>query len=125
MLINHVGYVVDDIDVFKSTFPDASTIKRILDPIQNANIELLQVGGGCSIELIQPLSPDAFTWNFLKKFGQGLHHICYEGLSIQELDILFKEKKMIKIRGPIPAILFDKNVIFAMTRSKSIIEFIV
>ena len=122
--LHHIGYVVEDIDDFKKSFPSMSTIAVVNDPVQHARIELLAPDQGSYIELIEPASPDAFTWNFLKKKGQGPHHICYEGYSQDELNSLFLEKKMIKLRGPIPAVLFDRQVIFAMSRTKCIIEFI-
>jgi hypothetical protein len=103
---------------------EMTVIKAVDDPIQLAKIELLSVGNGGFIELIQPLSPLAFTWNFLQKNGEGLHHICYEGYSSDEIDNIILKGKMLKLRGPIRAVLFERDVIFAMTRSRTIIEFI-
>lgn len=123
--IHHVGYVVEDIETFKNSFVQMNLVSKIVDVIQDAKIELLTVGGGSFVELIQPLSPKAFTWNFMKKNKQGLHHICYEGYSLREVEELITKTKMMKIRGPIPAILFNRDVIFAMTRSRAIIEFII
>ena len=122
--LHHVGYVVENIDLFKTTFPPMNTILSVYDQVQKAKIELLASCSGSYIELIEPTIPSAFTWNYLKKNGQGLHHICYEGYSQLELEGLFFEKKMIKLRGPMPAVLFGKSVIFAMTRAKCIVEFI-
>jgi hypothetical protein len=122
--LHHIGYVVDDIEIFKDSFFDLRLHKTVEDKLQNAKIELLSVSNGSYIELIQPLGPDAFTWNFLKKYGQGLHHLCFEGYSLSTIEKFIFEKKMIKLRGPIYASLFNKEVIFAMTRSRSIIEFI-
>jgi len=31
---------------------------------------------------------------------------------------------MLKLRGPMPAILFGRDVVFAMTRQKAIVEFL-
>lgn len=123
--IHHVGYVAEDIETFKNSFVQMNLVSKILDVIQDAKIELLTVGDGSFVELIQPLSPKAFTWNFMRKNKQGLHHICYEGYSLEEVEELITKTKMMKIRGPIPAILFNRDVIFAMTRSRDIIEFII
>jgi hypothetical protein len=123
-ILHHVGYIVEDIDKYKDSLFETNLIKAVYDPIQLAKIELLSVGRGSFIELIQPLGPQAFTWNFLKKNGEGLHHVCYEGYSSAEIDLILLKGKMLKLRGPIPAILFERDVIFAMTRNKTIIEFI-
>lgn len=122
--VNHVGYVVKSIEAFKKTLPPMELIKVVQDPIQRAKIELLGFSRGSAIELIEPLDSQSFTWNFLEKNGDGIHHVCYEGYSLQELEKIFLERRMIKLRGPIPAILFGRHVVFAMTRSKSIVEFI-
>lgn len=122
--VNHVGYVVKSIEAFKKTLPPMDLIKVVQDPIQRAKIELLGFPRGTGIELIEPLDNQSFTWNFLEKHGDGMHHVCYEGYSFQELEKIFLERRMIKLRGPMPAILFDRDVVFAMTRSKSIVEFI-
>lgn len=123
--IHHVGYVVEDIENFKNSFVHMNLVNSIVDVLQDAKIELLTIGCGSFIELIQPLSPRAFTWNFMKKNKQALHHICYEGYSLKEVEQLLTETKMVKIRGPMPAILFDRDVIFAMTRTRAIVEFII
>ena len=122
--VNHVGYVVKSIEVFKGTLPPMDLIKVVEDPVQRAKIELLGFPNGSAIELIEPLDSKSFTWNFLEKYGDALHHVCYEGYLLEELEKIFLERRMIKLRGPMPAILFGRDVIFAMTKSKSIIEFI-
>lgn len=124
-LINHVGYVVHSIENFRKTLPPLDLIKAIEDPIQRAKIELLGLSGGSAIELIEPLDNESFTWNFLMKHGEGMHHVCYEGFSLSELETIFRERRMVKLRGPIPAPLFDRDVVFAMTKSKAIVEFII
>ena len=123
--VNHVGYVVRSIDNFRQTLPPLNLIKAVDDPVQRARIALLGLSGGSAIELIQPVDSESFTWNFLEKYGEGIHHVCYEGYSIEELEVIFRERRMIKIRGPIPAPLFDRDVIFAMTKSRAIVEFII
>lgn len=123
-MINHIGYVVNNIDNYDASFPGIFKLRQIYDPIQNANLALYQAGNGAYIELIAPLDMTSFTWNYLSKFGEGLHHICYEGINQDEIDSLIYTKRMLKIRGPIYAPLFEKNVIFVMTRSRAIVEFL-
>lgn len=122
--LNHVGYIVENIEDYKNSLPPMKSVRAVYDPIQNSKIELLRVNNGSCVELIQPLNSTAFTWNFLKKNGEGLHHLCYEGYTLSELDSMFRASRMIKLRGPIPAVLFDRDVVFAITRNRSIVEFI-
>lgn len=122
--VHHIGYVVRSLEAFRQTLPPLTVIKTVEDPLQRAKLELLGLEGGSAIELIEPLDTESFTWNFLQKHGEGMHHVCYEGYSIEELDAMFRERRMMKLRGPLHAVLFDREVIFAVTRSRSIVEFL-
>ena len=121
--IHHVGYVVSDIDKFAANFPCGEIINRAFDPLQDADLAVYELSNAM-IEFIEPKSCHSFTHEFLKNNGQGIHHICYETTSLQHVDSLILENKMIKVRGPMKAILFNKEVVFAMTRQKALIEFI-
>ena len=76
------------------------------------------------IELVEPVDADSFTYEFLLKNGSGLHHICYSAASLEEVSHWIAADRMIKLRAPVYAPLFDKTVVFAMTRSKCLLEFI-
>jgi len=122
--IHHVGYVVNDIEVYAASFPMAILENEVFDPLQNAKLAIYAVGGGARLEFIQPSGPDSFTWGFLQRSGSGLHHVCYEGVDLAAVDRIIHDHKMLKLRGPMPAILFGREVVFAMTRQKAIVEFL-
>ena len=125
MQLHHIGYVVDNLESHFNSFPELSLQKKIIDPSQNAEIMLCKnQKSPISIEFIKPLNEKSFTWNFLKN-GGGLHHICYDSLSLIQIEEVIAKYKMLKIRGPMHAVLFDKEVIFVITKTKQIIEFIV
>lgn len=122
--IHHVGYVVDEIQSYAASFPSVTFERQVFDPLQNAELALYIVDKLFRIEFIQPLSPDSFTWGFLHRRGAGLHHVCYEGFDKAAVEKIIREKKMLKLRGPMPAVLFGRDVVFAMTRQKAILEFL-
>lgn len=122
--VHHVGYLVRDIEGFAASLPGLTLENSVEDPLQNAKLALYRVGDGSYVELIQPLSSTAFTWAHLNRNGEGLHHVCYEGIPLDALDRVLKEHRMIKVRGPMHAILFGRDVVFAVTRQRSIIEFL-
>ncbi len=99
-------------------------ISRVYDPIQDANLILLSANEGSFIELIEPKSERSFTWNFLKKNGDSFHHICYEMNNLSDIDEVIKNNRMIKVLGPVNAKLFNRDVVFAVQRDKSIVEFL-
>ena len=122
MIIDHIGFVVKDRQKYRKNLPIQNVIKSLYDPIQDANLELID-GGGVKIELIEPVSKKAFTWNFLQK-GGGWHHICYRCTSLEEAREAIRSKFMVEVLGPIPAPLLDGVVLFARSRNKEIVEFV-
>lgn len=122
--IHHIGYVVDDIDSYASGFPGAVHENTVFDPLQDAKLSVFTVGEGARLEFIQPSGPNSLTWGFLQRSGPGLHHICYEGFRLSEVDLVIRNHRMLKLRGPMPAILFGRDVVFAVTRQKAIVEFL-
>ena len=121
--VSHIGYVVRDIMDYSAGMPGLGHVRTVDDPVQNARLGLYQVGASL-IELIQPLGPKAFVWGHLSRAGEGLHHICYENLSNAEVEQLILRHKMVKVRGPLHAVLFDRQVVFAVTRNRSVVEFL-
>jgi len=122
--IHHIGYVVADIEGYASGFPGAVLENTAYDPLQDAQLAVYTVSDGARLEFIRPSGPQSFTWGFLQRSGSGLHHVCYEGLDLAEVDKAIREHRMLKLRGPMPAVLFGRDVVFAMTRHKAIVEFL-
>jgi hypothetical protein len=125
MKLHHIGYVVKDIAQYEKNLIFEKKIKELFDPVQNSNMALYQNFTDSLIELIQPLNAESFTYNFLQKNGSSYHHLCYEIASEAELKEVAGEQKLIMVKGPIPAILFDgRTVWFYYSRNKQIVEFV-
>jgi methylmalonyl-CoA/ethylmalonyl-CoA epimerase len=126
MRLHHIGYVVKDIDQYEKGLIIEKKVKELFDPVQNSKMALYSNFSDSFIELIQPLTTDAFTYNFLQKSGGGYHHLCYEVASQQEMKDIVTLQKMIMVKGPIPAILFDnREVWFYYSRNKQVVEFVI
>ena len=125
MKLHHIGYVVKDIVQYEKNLIFEKKIKELFDPVQNSNMALYLNFTDSLIELIQPLNEESFTYNFLQKNGSSYHHLCYEIGSESELKEVADSQKLIKIKGPIPAILFDGRMVwFFYSRNKQIVEFV-
>jgi len=125
MKLHHIGYVVKDIAQYEKNLIFEKKIKELFDPVQNSNMALYLNFTDSLIELIQPLNEESFTYNFLQKNGSSYHHLCYEISSESELKELVESQKLIKVKGPIPAILFDGRMVwFFYSRNKQIVEFV-
>jgi len=125
MKLHHIGYVVKDIAQYEKNLIFEKKIKELFDPVQNSNMALYLNFTDSLIELIQPLNEESFTYNFLQKNGSSYHHLCYEISSESELKELVDSQKLIKVKGPVPAILFDGRMVwFFYSRNKQIVEFV-
>ncbi len=126
MKLHHIGFVVEDIEKYENNMLFEAKINEIEDTIQNSKLSLYKNYTDSYIELIQPLNDSAFTYNFLQKNGDGFHHLCYEVNAEQEIIEITKKLRLIKVLGPVPALLFDnRHVYFYYSRNKNIVEFIV
>lgn len=127
MKFHHTGLIVESINIFEAKMVYEEKLLQVFDPLQDAKLALYKNFGDSFIELIEPLSQKAFTWNFLKsKIVSPYHHFCYEVADENELKIIQSKYRLIPILGPIPAKLFsDDLVAFFYTRNKMIVEFLI
>jgi hypothetical protein len=127
MKFHHTGLIVNNINNFESKMIYEVKLLEVFDPLQDANLALYKNFGDSFVELIEPISPKAFTWNYLKlKIKSPYHHFCYEVADQIELSIIQSKYRLIPILGPIPAKLFnDDLVVFFYTRNKMIVEFLI
>jgi LAO/AO transport system kinase len=81
--VDHVGVAVSDVPGLIATFSTLFDL-RTSDP-EDVGLHRLRFveTGETTIELVEPLSPDAPVAKFLATKGQGLHHIC---LRVPDLD---------------------------------------
>ena len=96
--LDHIGYVVDDIEKYCEDFVSPLLAPRSIseiveDPVQKVRIAFVTLEGGGCIELIQPMGGDSPVSRHLKDGRGGLYHVCY---SCDDLDLeitRFKARK--------------------------------
>src|SRR5437870_13033116 len=80
MIIDHVGVVVGSLDAAETYYTSHFGLRvvggRIVDPLQDVELQFLEDDAGARIELIRPLSADSPASRALAS-GGGLNHICY------------------------------------------------
>ena len=126
LILNHIGIVVNDIQKYlsNSIYEQADTM--VYDPVQKADIALIKKKGQPAVELIQPKSEQAATYNFLKKTNGGLHHLCYEVPNLDTAFSILEQQRIKLVFGPVPAVLFSGSpVLFGYNRNREIIEFLI
>ena len=128
MTIDHIGIVVGSIDeaqaYYMRHFGYRPVGGRIVDPLQDVELQFLQDGAGVRIELIRPMTADSPVARALKQ-GGGLNHICYR---VKDLDasvsaLVASDAKL--VREARPAVAFDgRRVAFLYTRQRELVEFV-
>jgi hypothetical protein len=127
MRFHHTGLIVESVSSFEAKMVYEEKLIEVFDPLQDAKLALYRNFGDSFIELIEPLSQKAFTWNFLKsRIVSPYHHFCYEVVDVVELNNIQSKYRLIPILGPIPAKLFNNELVaFFYTRNKMIVEFLI
>ena len=126
MKLHHSGFIVKNIDEYQSKMIFEEKLIDLIDPIQNARLCLYSNYTDAFIELIQPLNENAFTWKSLQKFGNHFEHFCYLVSSKEEMEMIVTQFRLIRIKEPLPAIIFDNKLVsFYYNHNKQIVEFLI
>ena len=121
MKLHHLGIATKNIqktELFvKNTHDLKNSIGPIWDKNLNANLKLLEINNGVSIELVE----GPIVSSFVKK-NINLYHFCYE-----VEDINFKVNEFINNGGfiivkPTPALLFENRLVTFISTPIGIIE---
>jgi methylmalonyl-CoA/ethylmalonyl-CoA epimerase len=92
--INHIGIAVADLESALPFWRDAMGIElhKVEDvPSQKARVAFLPVGE-TEVELVNPTSDDSGLAKFIAEKGGGMHHLCFEVDSIDEMLVELKAK---------------------------------
>lgn len=121
MRFHHLGVatesIEDEIQVLKDTFPNVKIIKRCFDPLQEADLCLLEFAG-MKLELVASKKVRSYINRGIK-----IYHICLEVSNIEKDIRAFANKGYMLIAPPKPAVLFDnREVCFLMSPDMLLIE---
>jgi len=126
MVIDHIGYVVKNIDKARKTMETLGYIfeETIEDRDRNIYIAFGAMDG-YRVELVAPISEGSPVDTYLSKIGPTTYHICYKSKDI-DADIKFLQENRFKISIPLaPAVAFGyKRVVFMYSLSVGLIEIV-
>lgn len=84
--IDHIGIAVQEINDALAFFQEALGMK--LDHVESAEEGRTDIGflpvGTSDIELVKPNDKESGLAKFLRKRGEGVHHICFE---VDDIDV--------------------------------------
>ena len=125
---HHIGIVVRSIeDYLKHSIFSQNIQDPVYDPLQDSNIVLIETDKALFIELIEPVTSEATTYDFLHRSGKSsiFHHTCFEVPNKDFVDNICKKLSIKIFWGPHPAVLFDgKDIMFGYNKNQEIIEFL-
>lgn len=128
MTIDHIGIVVGSLDEASSYYTTLFGLRevggRIVDPLQDVELQFLEDEGGARLELIRPLSQDSPAARALTH-GGGLNHICYRVIDLESSVQALVANDAKIVREPLPAVAFNgRRVAFLFTRQRELVEFV-
>jgi|SRR5579862_9288407 len=128
--LHHIGFVVADLEASAPGMARALMTEWnkevIIDPLQRVKVTFL-CGGYQSplIELVEPLGDESPVRRFLIEKRGGLHHLCYEVLSLEKNLARIRAGGGVIVSRPKPAVAFGgRPIAWAMTREKLLLEFL-
>ncbi|MFC2157326.1 methylmalonyl-CoA epimerase [Acidobacteriota bacterium] len=93
--LDHIGVAVKDLDSSLKKWQDALSLEVFgVEEVEGRGVKVAHLGlpGGGAVELISPSKLDSPIDNFLRKRGEGIHHICLEVEDISRFILDLKEK---------------------------------
>ncbi|HEY9167480.1 MAG TPA: methylmalonyl-CoA epimerase [Candidatus Kryptonia bacterium] len=83
--ISHIAIAVDDLETAKRAFETlvGNKVEQTEEvPDQKVRVGMIPVGES-RLELAGPTDPSSTIANFIRKRGEGIHHICFEVADIK------------------------------------------
>jgi methylmalonyl-CoA/ethylmalonyl-CoA epimerase len=130
MRLHHIGKVVKNLEEAKTYYKEVFGLEPVggpvVDPIQKVEVLLISTGFGeeLTIELICPTGEDSPVYKFLKKNGEGLHHLSFEVEDIWEAVAGFREKGALILGDVVPSKRHESPSVWLYTRTRELIELI-
>ncbi len=95
--LNHIAVAVRDLDVAAVMYKLLGLKMGERETIHEQGVELqLLTAGDTRIELLQPLNDESPVARFIRKRGEGLHHLAFE---VDDIRATLKECEAVGIRG--------------------------
>ncbi len=125
MEIHHIGLVVNDIKLhYENYYKNALGYNEISEIFRDDKIGVyvafINLNNKIYLELVQPLDENSPVYNFLKKRGQTLHHLCFMVENINDECNRLREHNYFITMQPIPAKAFNgRKVAFLMSKDEN------
>ncbi len=134
MRVNHIGYLVKDIEKSIAIFQSLGYEKiseiftddkaPVNEKPRNVYICFMKNRETC-IELVSPIDESSDVFSTLKRQGEGPYHICYEVESLKDSVSSLTKEGWLVLKRPARAIAFDgAEVVFLFRNNIGMIELV-
>jgi len=84
--LDHVAIAVSDLEAAIDGYRTRYRVEPIYrEKVESQGVEEAMIPiGGSFVQLLEPLGPETPVGRFLSKNGEGLHHVAYAVVSIEE-----------------------------------------
>jgi len=84
--LDHVAIAVADLDAAIAGYRERYRVEPIYrERVESQGVEEAMIPvGGSFVQLLEPLGPETPVGRFLSKNGEGLHHVAYAVVSIED-----------------------------------------
>lgn len=77
--IDHIAIAVASIDRIKHVYTLLGGVEGVREIVVEQGVDTLPINfGGTRIELLEPLSDESPVGKFIRKRGEGLHHVAFQ-----------------------------------------------
>ncbi len=115
MKLDHIGLVVENIKEFAELLRTIG-FREVTEavPFDTLNVTAsfanARDDADVSIEILEPTAKNSPIWNFLKKKGGGLHHLCFEVDDIEKTSQELADKGFQMVTPPLDCRAYDTNL---------------
>ncbi len=112
--LDHIGFVTEERDKIEGVLRRIGFEKitePVPDPLQKVSGSFVDIGDKDRIylEILTPTDRDSPVAKFLKKKGQGLHHLCFEVENIEEAKKILEDAGFQTVCEPVECEAYDIN----------------
>jgi methylmalonyl-CoA/ethylmalonyl-CoA epimerase len=126
--LHHVGVAVADVNSeatrYVETFGYTRRTDVIHDAVQTAFVQFLSLEGSTTyLELVAPDGASSKLAGAISR-GGGLNHLCYSAANLDAACFELRQKGLILLQAPVPAVAFNRRVAWMVGKDKVLIELI-
>lgn len=84
--IHHVAIAVNDLDETLAKLKDQYTVEPLSrETVEEQGVEEAMIAlGGSHLQILQPTGPDTPVGRFVERHGEGMHHVAFAVVDIDE-----------------------------------------